>query len=195
MATIINTSIQYSKLPLDAGQYIQEALMMVNREGDYSPGQDDDKNTRLYNLIYLRAIESLLNQKSIPQLRKRFTPEDIVEGYGPLPNDFLCVYQFVNLFKTLEINGIMQICGKAGQEINYVAMPQSIGALPYLCRNALQDRFLANCKGIDAEFMSKMPVLEMNANNSISKWIAEADQHNNQEYKNNYGHRTYYTNG
>jgi hypothetical protein len=192
MAKIINTSIEYAKLPLDAGQYIQEALMTVNRESDYSPEKDDDKKTRLYNLIYLRAIEAVLSHKSIPPLRKVWIPKDIVVGYGPLPYDFLCVYIYVNLFQLLEINGIMQMCGKAGEEIIYVAMPQSIGALPYLCRNAIQDRFLANCKGIDAEFSSKMALLEMNATSSMSKWIAEADQYDMMERRRIHGYSGYY---
>lgn len=186
MTLIINTSIQYAKLPLDAGQYIQEALMTVDRESDYSPGEDDYKKTRLYNLLYLRAIEAVLSTKSIPALRNKYTPEDVVEGYGPLPADFLTIYQYIYDIRIKRVNDIMQLCGKAGQNIEYVTMPQAIGSLTYKCRNAIQDRFLLNCKTIDTGFMAKMAILEANAYNSISLWLSEAELYNQREERKGY---------
>lgn len=181
---IINTSTQYAKLPLDAGQYIQEALITVSMETEYSPGEDDNVKTRTYNLIYLRAIEVILYNNSTPDLRKVYTPVNVIDGYGPLPHDFLCTYQHYYDIQSKEINGVYQLCGKANQCMEYVSMPNMIGALHYACRNAIQDRFLANCKTLNASFASKGQVLEMNAVNSTAGWSALATQQNHLAHNN-----------
>jgi len=175
---ILNTSIEYSSLPLDASQYIYEALMYHNREQDYAAGRDDDRMTRKYNLLFLIAMKNVFNVRSVSAFRKKFTPTDVSDGYGPLPTDFLSVYQGYYDLKIKTVNDKTQLYGKADEEIEYISIPNAIGALPHLCQEAVKKRFLLECKGIDPAFEAKIPLLMQDYNDAMSAWIAQADQFN-----------------
>lgn len=183
MSVVINTSIQYAQLPMDAGQYIQEALMSHNRESDYSPGQDDAKMTRKYNLMFLIGMKNVFSTKSVAAFRKKFTAADVKDGYGPLPIDFLTTFQSFYDLKVLEVNGFVQLCSKADVPIEYISIPTAIGGLPYLCQEAVKKRFLYECKGIDAAFEVKAQLLLADFSEAMSQWIAQADQYNNSEFR------------
>lgn len=178
MSITIQYENLFAQLPLDSGQYIYEALNSFDLDSDYAPGVPDDKMTRRYNLLFLMAIKNVFSKRSVEAFRKKFVPTDEANGYGPLPIDFLTTYQFIYDLRIEEVNGVTQLCGRADQTIEYISIPNAIGALPYLCQDAIKKRFLYECKGINEKFNSLLPLITADLSEAMAAWITYADHYN-----------------